>query len=296
MGDVARADIGTVATGNTAPPPARAMRILRLIACVPIGLLLAAVLIFGAARLGLLDRFFGPVVHGDMAYARSQSPGTRVLFIGNSFTSFNSMPQLVQQLVDDEPGAPRIVVVSYTEDGSTWQQASRERKLTDLIAEVHWDDVVLQEQSELQSFSAFQRAVASDPFAADLSRRATAAGARTVLFMTWGYRQGDRDNVPSDTYSAMQARLQQGYDGLGAKLYAPVAPVGLAWQEALRRRPGLPLWADDGRHPSLLGSYLAACVFTATLTGLNPTASGFTAGLDPAEARWLQQVAWNVAG
>ncbi len=272
------------------------MRILRLIAGVPIGLLLAAALIFGAARLGLLERFFGPVVHGDLAYARSQRPGTRVLFIGNSFTSYNSMPQLVQQLADDDPGAPRIVVVSYTEDGSTWQHASRERKLTDLITGVHWDDVVLQEQSELQSFSAFQRAVASDPYAADLSRRATAAGARTVLFMTWGYRQGDRQNVPSDTYSAMQARLQEGYDELGAKLSAQVVPVGLAWQQALRSRPSLPLWADDGRHPSLLGSYLAACVFYARLTGRSPTASGFTAGLDPAQARWLQQVAWDVAG
>ena len=75
-----------------------------------------------------------------------------------------------------------------------------------------------------------------------------------------------------------------------------VAPVGRAWAEALRREPGLELWDGDGMHPSRLGSYLTACVFYAILTGRDPAASGFTAGIAPSEARSLQQVAADVVG
>ena len=116
-------------------------------------------------------------------------------------------------------------------------------------------------------------------------------GARTLLFMTWGYRLGDRHNRPEDTFLAMQERLEQGYSELGAELPASVAPAGLAWAEALRERPGLDLWDFDGRHPNEAGSYLAACVFYKVLTGRDPRRSTFTAGLPHAEARLLQRVA-----
>jgi hypothetical protein len=82
---------------------------------------------------------------------------------------------------------------------------------------------------------------------------------------------------------------------MGERLLAPVAPVGLAWAEALRRQPALDLWSHDGHHPGAPGSYLAACVFYAMLSGRDPSRSTFTADLEPAEARFLQQVATDVA-
>jgi hypothetical protein len=73
-----------------------------------------------------------------------------------------------------------------------------------------------------------------------------------------------------------------------------VAPVGLAWAQALQREPGLELWAGDGKHPSKLGSYLTACVFYASLTGRDASASRFTAGLEPRLAQLAQAVADEV--
>lgn len=64
------------------------------------------------------------------------------------------------------------------------------------------------------------------------------------------------------------------------------------------------LYADDAFHPSLLGSYLAACVFFAVVTGKSPVGSPYvpsaealprTAGattITAAEATRLQEVAW----
>lgn len=118
-------------------------------------------------------------------------------------------------------------------------------------------------------------------------------GARTILFMTWGYEDGDRDALPGDTYQAMQARLERVTSSWSSRLRlnALISPVGLAWAEAVGRRPGLDLWGGDGRHPSQKGSYLTACVFYASLTHRDPTASRFTAGLDLAQAQWLQRIA-----
>jgi hypothetical protein len=112
--------------------------------------------------------------------------------------------------------------------------------------------------------------------------------------MTWGYVRGDRWHQPHDTYASMQARLADGYSKLGGELGAQVAPVGLAWAEALRREPSLHLWADDGKHPGRLGSYLAACVFYEMLSGREPTRSRFRGGIEPAQARLLQRVARDV--
>jgi hypothetical protein len=109
-----------------------------------------------------------------------------------------------------------------------------------------------------------------------------------------GYALGDRTTIPHDTYAEMQRRLAEGYSKLGAEVGARVAPAGFAWTEALRRKPGLDLWAADGQHPGRNGSYLAACVFYAALTGCDPTRSRFTAGIEAGQARFLQRVAENV--
>jgi len=153
---------------------------------------------------------------------------------------------------------------------------------------------VLQEQSQLPSFPPAERRRETDVFARDLHARIAAGGARTVLFLTWGYRDGDQANVPGDTFAAMQARLNRGYAQLAAALPASLAPVGPAWAEAIRRVPTRALWSEDGKHPSLAGSYLAACVFYALLSHRDPATSAFTGGLDRREARSLQRVAGDV--
>jgi len=155
--------------------------------------------------------------------------------------------------------------------------------------------VVLQEQSQIPSFDPIYRAKEFDPYVSLLTQKISAAGARPLLFLTWGYRNGDRRNLPDDTFAAMQTRLYSGYWDAARSTGAAIAPVGLAWSEAVASRPQLDLWASDGKHPSRLGSYLAACVFYATLTGRSPVGDTFTDGLNESDARFLQSVAWDIA-
>jgi hypothetical protein len=115
---------------------------------------------------------------------------------------------------------------------------------------------------------------------ADAARR---GGARPVLFMSWAY--ADRPE--------MTAQLAEAYTVAGNDNDAFVIPAGLAFARALAKRPDLSLYATDKRHPSLLGTYLAAATVFAALRRQSPVGNGYTAGIDPDTARFLQTVAWD---
>ena len=269
-------------------------RLLRSFFLAVAGVVLGFALYSGLVHIGLARSLIAPNLRGDITLARSDRPGMRVLFVGNSFTFRNSLPALVRDLAAGDPGAPPIFSVEYAAPGWSLHQANKDDGLGKLLQDVHWDVVVLQEKSWFLSLPEKQWRGQTYPAARDLHEKIAAAGARTVLFMTWGYVLGDRWHEPHDTYAAMQARLARGYSKLGAELGAEVAPAGLAWAEALRRDPSLQLWAGDGQHPGRLGSYLAACVLYELLSGRDPSRSRFTAGIKPGEARFFEHVAGDV--
>jgi hypothetical protein len=110
-----------------------------------------------------------------------------------------------------------------------------------------------------------------------------AHGARPVFFMSWAY--ADRPE--------MTAELAEAYTVAGNANNALVIPAGLAFARARARQPELNLYAPDKRHPSLAGTYLAACATFAALTGRSPVGNSYLAGIDEPTARLLQTVAWE---
>jgi hypothetical protein len=108
-------------------------------------------------------------------------------------------------------------------------------------------------------------------------------GAKPVFFMSWAY--ADKPE--------MTAALAEAYTAAANQNDAFVIPAGLALARSLRRRPELILHASDKRHPSLAGTYLAACTVYAALFGKSPEGIGYTAGLDGGTAKFLQTVAWE---
>lgn len=108
-------------------------------------------------------------------------------------------------------------------------------------------------------------------------------GAKPVYFMSWAYQ-----DVP-----AMTQQLAEEYTKAANENNAFVIPAGLAFARSIAARPDLNLYVADKRHPSLAGTYLAACVTYASLFKKSPVDLKYTAGLDPAIARHLQVVAWE---
>jgi hypothetical protein len=222
------------------------------------------------------------------AFARPEvtaiDPPKHVLFVGNSFSYFNnSLHSHVRALVRaaDPDHKKDYVFRSTTISGGYLIQHAAD--LSYELQSRHWDLVVLQGESKEPIASAPRRAQRFRDAARSFDGLIKASGAQTAFFMTWAYRDKP----------AMTAELAQGYESIANELHDPVVPVGLAFERSLDKRPSLALHVKDGIHPSLAGTYLAACTFYGALYGKSPVGNPYTADLDPELARYLQGIAWD---
>lgn len=205
----------------------------------------------------------------------------RVLFVGNSFTNRNKLAKRVCLLGESATPPVSFAVESETVPLSSLKQHWEDGRVEKLIRKGRWQTVVLQEHRD---------GPLNDEDEAEMRKYATefntvirATGAATMLFMTWPLK--DR---PQDIRTI--ARV---YESLGCELRAEVAPVGLAWQQARKSR--INLYVRDRWHPNTKGTYLAALVFFAKLTGQSPlglSTAGFR--IKPHQVKILQQIADSV--
>jgi hypothetical protein len=111
-----------------------------------------------------------------------------------------------------------------------------------------------------------------------------AAGAETILYLTWA-----RLNAPES-----QEAITDAYTAIGRELGAAVVPVGVAWQNFLSKHHQPVLHDRDQSHPTVAGSYLAACVFFAALFNESPVGpAAEIPGLKGNELLLLQEAAWE---
>lgn len=218
----------------------------------------------------------------------------RVLFIGNSFVGNHGIDEMVRELlihgITDSAASVRVWGPGMTLSGHVGQEGSpRGQCLRTLLSETSstvraWDLVVLQEQSQLPTRSKDLPEMRTA--AAALGERAQQGDAKVILLSTWGYRDGDpRTAEDVRSFPAMTRTLDTNIRSVAAQLGpldVSVAPAGLAFlkvYEGVQRQgedpmaagsPFRELYAPDGRHPSVRGSYLAACVVYAVYTGASP--------------------------
>ncbi len=190
----------------------------------------------------------------------------RVLFIGNSYTYYHNLPEIMAGLAAGAVPPRQLHVAMEVEGGATLQRHWMRGTALRRIEEESWDFVVLQEQSMLGVTLVEGAPAINDPaffqqYARLFDRAIRRRGARTVLYSTWSRR-----NAPA----SQQAALDAAYGALGREIGALVAPVGATWQRVRAERPTLELFDPDGSHPSPVGSLLAASVLWGVIGGEVP--------------------------
>jgi len=179
----------------------------------------------------------------------------RILFIGNSYTAANDLPRMLTGLMAVK--RIRLETRRVTPGGCTLEMHWKGDDARNAIAEGPWDYVVIQEQSQMPAM----RPAVTLKYAALLADMVRKVGAQPVFYLTWARKKKPR----------MQKLLTATYMKAGIASKALVAPVGIAWENALKENPNLPLHAADGSHPTTQGTYLAACTFFATILRRDPT-------------------------
>jgi hypothetical protein len=201
-----------------------------------------------------------------------------VLFIGNGFTARNDLPGLIAQLAGARGKTVEYRLISA--GGASLRQHWNAGIARKAIRDGPFDSVVLQEQSTLPVKNAKRMHENVRLF----DEAIKAAGAKTVLYMTWARQQAPESQKP----------IIDAYAGIGRELGATVVPVGVAWQSVLTK-PDHPVLHDrDQSHPSLAGSYLAAACFLAVLCKESPVGIDTeVAGMSEKDRVLLQKAAWQ---
>lgn len=219
----------------------------------------------------------------------------RVLFIGNSYTYVNNLPVLVSGLATSS--GDQLIHSSSAPGGYTLQQHCSNASTLALIAQGNWDFVVLQEQSQLPAFPDQQVQTDVYPFAhiLDSTIKAYNPCAKTVFYMTWGRKNGDASNCaffpPICTYLGMDSLLQLRYTNMADSNDAVVCPVAKVWRYLRNNHPSIELYDTDESHPSLKGSFAAACAFYSVLFGKDPVLCSYNGGLLSQDAATIKNAA-----
>jgi hypothetical protein len=213
--------------------------------------------------------------------------GTRVLFIGNSLTDVNDLPQMFAAVA----GAGGFTV---TTGKVVFNDYSLDDHLLrgDAVVEIRggdWDYVVLQQGPSGLPSSRTQLIAATQQFAGVIATE----DARPALYMVWP------DASRRTAFDSVSMSYTQAADAVNGLLF----PAGDAWVSAWERKPALRLYDDDGLHPSPMGSYLAALSIYAVMCDRSPAAlpvrpTGINAillhAISDADLRILQDAATEV--
>jgi hypothetical protein len=241
--------------------------------------------------------------------ARPTSPPRRVLFIGNSYTYVNNLPEMLRTMAAAR-GITLDVGMATTGGwklSDHWTTANSDAHR--LLRDRKWDVVVLQEQSvfgSTQVVGNVQRVGPDDQFqryAKLWQEEIRSAGMTPAFYLTWARRGAPEDQAVLDRAYVSAARAAKGI----------LVPVGAAWQGTRQHHAGIELFQSDGSHPSPAGTYLAACTFFAAFfdrspVGLPATVAGAAidqetarpsanqretlVNLSPSDAAALQREAW----
>ena len=205
-----------------------------------------------------------------------------VLFAGNSYTSANDLPRMVADIAQNM--GDELIYASNTPGACTFEMHCSNATM-DKICQGGWDFVVLQEQSQLPAFPIEMVEEMVYPFARQLadSFYAFNPDGEPMFYMTWGRKNGDTEfgqmYPMMSTYEGMDSLLYARYMYMAQANDASVCPVGRVWHYLRDTHSAIELYMPDESHPSLEGTYAAACAFYTMMFGRDPNRITYDAGV-----------------
>ena len=220
-----------------------------------------------------------------------RTPPKSVLFVGNSYLYYNdSLHNHFKAMADEKyPGYEGSVnVKSSTIGGSRLKHHNLDHLLKPkAISSINKFELVVLQGGSGEGLSKKDRK-AFAKIAKEHIKRIKANGSEAALYMIHAYVEPHQDFDPN-----LIRVIEKMYVTAGNKNQTLVIPVGLAFENAYEQQPDITLHHLDGTHPTLLGTYLAACtvfasVFNESPVGLNYDYNGL---VNPSDKLFLQEIA-----
>ena len=189
----------------------------------------------------------------------------KVLFIGNSFTFYNSLDDLTQKIATNI--GIKMTCKAYTQSSHSLLEdadpndALGKQIFSDLKTN-QYTDIILQDKSNYpyNHYSDFKNGVKA------MKDKITPLqpNADLHIYETWGYNSENLTEPIPD----IEATIKKNTDMVAKAYNLSVVYVGQAFTYVYENHKNINLYhPSDNKHPSYLGTYLSALVHVASLTG-----------------------------
>ena len=176
----------------------------------------------------------------------------KVLFVGNSHTFFNDMPELFARFAQKTAGEkPEVVMLAYGGRDYQWHRKEYFSLRFNLMYG-GFDYCVLQQAAH--PYPPAEETFEYGTMIIDLCRKCNVT---PVVYMTWAEKR----------FPENQQKMIDTCTALASEKGALLAPVGEVWQKVRQRHPDIELYFRDGEHAGPYGDFLIACVMCRLLTG-----------------------------
>lgn len=199
------------------------------------------------------------------SFFSSADDKTKVLFIGNSFTFMNDMPETFKKIA--KSNGKEVYVDKSTKGGADWKYHASNPQTYKKIKSKDWDYIVVQAKSWEPTESKEYIELNTIPYGQKLmdSIREYSPNSRIILYMTWGYKNGRENTVGCEDFYGMYSTLYKSYLSFADLYSVAVSPVGQVWKNARMEIADTNLYVADNFHPNHNGSYISACTFYSAL-------------------------------
>lgn len=201
------------------------------------------------------------LIIGVNACAQHQKDTLNILFVGNSYTYYENMPQIVSLISDNLD--IKLITRKSTVGGARLRDhwlGKKGLKTKEIIKAGNFDAIVLQEYS-LGAVKEPDSLFKYTNLWCDFIKK---HNAKPVLYLTWAREKSpEQQEIINGVFTEVSKRND-----------VEIVPVGFAWEMAKKMNPAMALYKADGSHPDRLGAFLTACTFTRFFSKMLPEKMG----------------------
>ena len=238
------------------------------------------------------------VLFSQFSYSQNNMENKKVLFIGNSLTFYNNMPEMFHKLAT--ANGDNVTVTQATVGGQALRHLVNNEMVKSKIQSDDWDYVVLQSDdiaafpdmyhTEIETLEHFKTMIHENN-----------ASTKIIYTMIWGARDGltIQELSGEDVYYSYFDYIEKIYQGtiyFGNTMNFMISPAGWAWKSVIEENEEAKydLFSSDRFHPAPEGSYLRACVLNEVIFQTENTSIPYFSGLDEEKCYYYQEIAHDI--
>jgi len=225
--------------------------------------------------------------------AQTQESPLNILFVGNSITYYNNLPQTFKAISEEQ--GYHINLDQHTPGGTGFINHVGNATLYSKLDNTVWDYVILQPGSN--ESPAFSQPLADTIDRAKILRDKIYENSpcASIYFYEISYGIVDDSAASLQQYLDRQLLIKNNLIQMSNETNIPLAPIGETFQTSIQQNQAHFLWGGYGDiHPNTKGSFMGACTFYNALFQKPIINATVNETLSQADADYFRSIAENV--